>query len=130
MCTFATAKRRDPVIDACVEEGIPLVLVNRTVRTSAGGVDGQDCLLQTRMRCTPDRGHLHPYPTPDLLTSDPEEEELNLLYRDVPTYALGHGAAAHWGGEGGAGPTWAETAFIPRAVVPGVLFDLDHPMAH
>jgi LacI family transcriptional regulator len=28
---MATAKRRDPVIDACVEEGIPLVLVNRTV---------------------------------------------------------------------------------------------------
>ena len=28
---LATAKRRDPVIDACVEEGIPLVLVNRTV---------------------------------------------------------------------------------------------------
>ena len=28
---LATAKRRDPVIDACVEQGIPLVLVNRTV---------------------------------------------------------------------------------------------------
>jgi LacI family transcriptional regulator len=28
---LATAKRRDPVVDACVEAGIPLVLVNRTV---------------------------------------------------------------------------------------------------
>jgi len=28
---LATAKRRDPVVDACVEQGIPLVLVNRTV---------------------------------------------------------------------------------------------------
>lgn len=28
---LATAKRRDPVIDTCVEQGIPLVLVNRTV---------------------------------------------------------------------------------------------------
>jgi hypothetical protein len=103
---------------------VTVSLVNRAVRTSAGGVDGQDCLLQTRLRCTPDIGHLHPYPAPALLTSDPEEEELNLLYRNVPTYALGHGAAAHWGGDGGTEPTWAETAFVPRAVVPGVLFDL------
>jgi len=28
---LATAKRRDPVVDACVDAGIPLVLVNRTV---------------------------------------------------------------------------------------------------
>jgi LacI family transcriptional regulator len=28
---LATAKRRDPVVDACMEQGIPLVLVNRTV---------------------------------------------------------------------------------------------------
>ena len=28
---LATAKRRDPVVDMCIEQGIPLVLVNRTV---------------------------------------------------------------------------------------------------
>jgi LacI family transcriptional regulator len=28
---LATAKRRDPVVDTCIEQGIPLVLVNRTV---------------------------------------------------------------------------------------------------
>ncbi|NNC64013.1 MAG: LacI family DNA-binding transcriptional regulator [Gammaproteobacteria bacterium] len=28
---LATATRRDPVVDACVEQGIPVVLVNRTV---------------------------------------------------------------------------------------------------
>lgn len=28
---LATAKRRDPVVDTCVEQGLPLVLVNRTV---------------------------------------------------------------------------------------------------
>ena len=71
----------------------------------------------------PGRGYLHPYPTPDLLTADPEEEELNLLYRNVPTFALGHGAAAQWDLTSGSEPSSAEIAFIPRAVVPGVQFE-------
>ena len=102
---------------------VTVSLVNRAIRSDSGGVAGEDCLLQTRMRCSPDSGYLHPYPTADLLTADPEEEELNLLYRNVPTFALGHGAAAQWDLTSGSEPSWAETAFIPRAVVPGVQFE-------
>lgn len=102
---------------------VTVSLVNRASRGDRGGIDGSDCLMQVRVRCTPDRGGLLPYPTPDLLTTDNEEEELNLLYRNTPTYALGHGAAAVWDTMGEQ-PAWAETAFLPRAVVPGVEFDL------
>ena len=37
-----------------------------------------------------------PYPQPEHLVRDEEEESIDLLYRAYPTFAVGHGCAAEW----------------------------------
>lgn len=101
---------------------VTVALRNDRQLTKNGRIDPADCLFQVEMRCHSDRG-LAPYPVPMRLQTGDEEEELRLLYRDVPTYAIGHGAAAVW--EARSQPSWAETSFLPSHVVPGVAFELD-----
>lgn len=39
---------------------------------------------------------IRPYPQPTHAARDAEDESMELLYRDVPTFAVGHGCAAGW----------------------------------
>ena len=56
--------------------------------------------FRSALRCSPADGLIPPYPSSLSIQSDEEEEELALLYRNVPTFAVGHGAAAVWGRRG------------------------------
>ncbi|OHV66831.1 helicase-related protein [Pseudofrankia sp. BMG5.36] len=82
------------------------------------------CLLQVTMQAKPAAGTIERYPSTPHLYGDEETEELELLYRTVPTYAIGHGAAAAWTGNGRETPEWVHTAFLPRQVVPGISFEV------
>ncbi|MCZ7558538.1 MAG: helicase-related protein [Bacteroidia bacterium] len=58
------------------------------------------CLFQIGLSCTGDGGSISDYPILSATRYDPEEEELALLYRGRRVFAVGHGCAAMWHGEG------------------------------
>ncbi|RUL89969.1 helicase-related protein [Verrucosispora sp. FIM060022] len=102
---------------------VTVSLVNERKLSEQGKLDPADCLLQVTLGCSPVEGAITPYPSTLRLHSDPEEEELALLYRKVPVFALGHGAAASWQAEGDLA-TSVQTTFVPSHVVPDVAFEL------
>lgn len=102
-----------------------VTLVNRRALNEHGTADAADCLFQVAMRCRPVGGAIPPYPSVLGLQSDEEEEELALLYRNVPTFAIGHGAAAVWGEEKEHKVDWVGTSYLPCYAVPAVDYNLD-----
>lgn len=56
----------------------------------------EKCLFQVRVTATTVDGVVHPYPSPDDLSDDEEEQELRLLYRDRRAYGVGHGCSVDW----------------------------------
>lgn len=102
---------------------VTVSLVNQRKLSEHGRLDPSDCLLQVTLRCSPVEGGIAPYPSTLRLHSDPEEEELALLYRKIPVFALGHGTAASWQAAGDSA-TSVQTTFLPSHVVPDVAFEL------
>lgn len=101
---------------------VTVALVNDLHVAPNGRIDPSQCLMQVRMRCISD-SPLEPYPVPMRVQVGDEEMEQALLYRDVPTYAVGHGSAAVW--PISERPLWIETSYLPSHVVPGVDFRLE-----
>jgi len=67
-----------------------------------------------------------PYPEREdsvLLANDPEARSLSLLYRDFPTYAVGHGCSADWSPAEGAAHT-VRGHYLPSHQVPSVTPDI------
>ncbi|BBY28098.1 helicase-related protein [Mycolicibacterium sediminis] len=102
---------------------VTVALVNRNRIPSDGRMDPADCFLQIDMRCLSADGFTS-YPTPVRIQSGDEEAELALQYKDVPTFAVGHGCAADWE-QGVARPIWIETSYLPAHTVPGVAFTIE-----
>jgi hypothetical protein len=77
---------------------ITVSLVNRS-QIYGGSVDAH-CSFQTEfsvsVQASIDGAQLLPYPEAGQKALDPEEQSMNLLYRDAQTYAIGHGCAADW----------------------------------
>lgn len=97
---------RVEVISRPHQEGerlLTICLVNRTASTSS--YPDEFCLFQAgfEVRIVSDEGNylILPYPEgkmePESL--DDEEKSIALLYRNMKTYAVGHGCAADWGKE-------------------------------
>lgn len=103
---------------------VTVALVNRRRIVDSGGIDPADCLLQVSLRCSPAEGSITPYPSALSIQSDEEDEELGLLYRNVPTFAVGHGAAAVWGNEVNRQVEWVASSYLPSYATPSVSFDL------
>lgn len=71
-----------------------VTLIN--TRTSSGMVNACDCWYQAKFSVACDC-HIHPLPDNYCYITNDEDYKLNaLLYRDVTTYAIGHGCAATW----------------------------------
>ncbi|MER6626561.1 hypothetical protein ABT326_40955, partial [Streptomyces sp. NPDC000931] len=102
---------------------VTVVLVNRLSIPSRKAVDAADCLFQVSVSCGPTAGSLAPYPGRSHTSDSAELEELELLYRNVRVYAVGHGAAADWDGTSKS-PTRVRTTFLPTHVVPDVSFEV------
>ncbi len=100
---------------------VTVALVNQQRISGDGRMDPEHCLLQVHLRCVPVDG-VRPYPSAMRVQTGDEEEELALLYRDVPTYAVGHGCAAQW--DEAEAPRWVETSYLPTHTVQGVAFSL------
>lgn len=73
---------------------ITIALINRTLGVAEAS------LYQVGFTITLSKGgRILPYPehqSADLLASDPEERSMRLLYRNTPTFGIGHGCAATW----------------------------------
>jgi hypothetical protein len=79
----------------------------------------EDCLFQVELSCTVDGGQVRPYPSVSLLSEDPEDQELQLLYRHRRVYGVGHGCSVVWHGDDGV-ITRIAVDMLPQSVVPGV----------
>lgn len=102
---------------------VTVVLVNLRKRDRTSAVQPSDCLFQVLLRCRPVQGVLCRYPGNRHLRSDEEADEMDLVYRDVPVFAVGHGAAAEWDREVDP-PRHVQTSFFPVHVVQDVAFDI------
>ncbi|HVU56085.1 MAG TPA: helicase-related protein [Puia sp.] len=102
---------------------VTITLVNSVVRKGAD-VDGEDCLCQTGFECRPVTGQIQEYPSVKVNNSDPEEQELQLLYRKNRIYAVGHGCSAEWDTKN-TFPDALRTQVMPMAYIPAMTHDLD-----
>lgn len=118
------------VVDAFwrkVGEGwlVTVTLQNVQVKDEDAKLDPQLCLHQVGLRCKPSAGEIREYPSLSLLSGDPEEQELRLLYRDARIYAVGHGCAAVWRGGGDLGGIAdVSTEFMPSHEVAPLTSDV------
>ncbi|WP_344870402.1 hypothetical protein [Allokutzneria multivorans] len=100
---------------------VTVVLVNRNEQEKPGAVEPEDCFFQVEVRCSVEHGVIVRYPAQSRAHGDAEADELELQYRKVPVYAVGHGTAARWE-LGATPPSWVGTSFLPVHVVPDVAF--------
>ncbi|HWP00629.1 MAG TPA: helicase-related protein [Methylococcus sp.] len=92
---------------------VTVTLLNEQNQDRDRAIEPEKCLLQVGLACTPLGGTIMEYPRTDALSSDPEDAELRLLYRDSRVFAIGHGCAAQWSAEDGVARR-VRIAFIPR----------------
>ncbi|WP_285240855.1 helicase [Pseudarthrobacter sp. MEB009] len=89
---------------------------------SEGPPDTEDCLFQVHVTCSAaGDGQILPYHSSDVLSSDPEDEELRLRYRKNKTYGVGHGCSVDWDEPRTDAVTSVWTQHIPSVEVPIVL---------
>src|SRR5947207_2559838 len=72
------------------------LIVEHQPQLELWSIAAEECLFQVVLRCWPKTGTITRYPAKPHLYTDQEAEELELLYRGIPVYAIGHGAAAIW----------------------------------
>lgn len=104
---------------------VTLALVNAASSLEDGPVDDTACLAQVSIECNVVGGTFLPYPTADRVPLDEEDEEMTFLYRNLPTYSVGHGCAVDWGGGGDTPPDTVRTEFMPTETVPDVAFEIE-----
>jgi len=107
--------------------GVPMAtvsLVNSAECEPDKPVQVEQVLFQIELECKPDAG-VAEYPDPAAISEDPEARELAMQYRDLPTYAVGHGCAADWtaGSSSKVGAVFA--TFMPCVEVPPVTTEIE-----
>jgi hypothetical protein len=114
--------------------GSRLLTVCLINRSRVKGPFDEHCVFQAAFQVSisaPDsRAHILPYPSRPFERLDSEERSLELLFRDVQTFAVGHGCAADWEAERGASVAAAVSAkslpsFQIPSITPEVLRDDD-----
>ena len=89
-------------------------LVNTQVADDTGSDKAKKLLCQVNLVLEPRDGHLDEYHPPRDVALSEEELRLEILYRRVRQYAIGHGCAVHWEGNP---PSRIETEAMPVARV-------------
>lgn len=99
---------------------VTITLYNETPGSSDRPVYAKDCFYQVGFEVTGPPGTL-PFcelPRGHRPLDDPEEDSLELLYRNRRTFARGHGCAADWGTDHGGRTDRISTSFLPASNVP------------
>ena len=97
------------------------VAIANTQPTAKGDAKWDNLLFQVGFSVEPLDGLIREYPSFQLASTDPEEQELRLQYRHVRTFAVGHGCAVEAPEEAlAATARWLRTEVLPQATVPDV----------
>jgi hypothetical protein len=100
---------------------LTVCLINRTEKSVSYN---ERCLFQSHFKVHIDshagNACILPYPRPPGEYLDEEEYSLNLLYRNVETYAVGHGCAADWGEVSQNKAGWVSAECLPGYQTPSV----------
>ncbi len=100
-------------------------LVNPRVVADRTRVDAQECIYQVELSCSPTHGSINEYPEVEALSTDPEEEDLRLVFRNHRTFAAGHNTSVRWEPDApGARPDHVCIEFLPSHEVPAVTPEL------
>lgn len=102
-----------------------VALVNAESRTGERTTDQSAVIAQVGMVVSTSPGGILRYPTGSGRLGDAEEEEQELLYRDVPTFAIGHGASADWAEHSDGRTSYVWVDFLPTQTIPGITFDVE-----
>jgi hypothetical protein len=99
---------------------LTVCLINRTETQSTS--DSSKVLFQTHFHVHIERDDnqpsILPYPGAPLQTLDNEEKSIALLYRDVRSFATGHGCSANWSDQNQARVSWVSAENMPTTEVP------------
>lgn len=104
---------------------VTVTLINSKTVPDDGRPDSSDCLYQVGVECSVQEGQIHRYPHANAVWRNEEEEELALLYRDAPIFAIGHGCAACWDNTADTIVHAVRTEFMPSTEVPAMTFDIE-----
>ena len=102
----------------CGRRALSVFLVNRVRSENPGRPDDSEWLFQPRLLvCDPHGSVVFRSRSLDDVVNfdalDPDHRADELLFRDRPEYAVGHGCAADWDAEGGNGATKVRTVILP-----------------
>ncbi len=101
-------------------ELVTISLLNASTREEQDEGSPADCLFQVGFEVSAGGDHVLEYPSVQLLSADQEEQELRMLHRGAKTFAIGHGCAVTWTGDGIDRKSGVRTVLVPRHVVHGV----------
>lgn len=82
----------------------------------------ENTLFEVEFKCIVESGNIDVYPSKNKALLSDEEKEIELRYKDLHIYAVGHGTAVNWGhNKQGKMEVW--TDFLPSVEVPQVTAD-------
>lgn len=99
---------------------VTVSLLNTQKQSEPHPIDPDLTLHQVGFRCEAVDGEILEYPSVEFLSNDLEDQELQLLYRHVKTFAIGHGCATDWARHRESTVSAVWTALVPEYEVPPV----------
>jgi hypothetical protein len=107
---------------------VTLLNLSKGTMSGAGAREDTRCVFQVQaaVRVQGDGARVLPYPRSPHAVRDPEEESFDLLYRDQPVFAVGHGCAADWSAEGDQ-ITEVRAEALPTYETPSITPDVTRP---
>jgi hypothetical protein len=104
---------------------VTVTLVNLKKTIKGNWALTQDCLFQVGLEICPAKGAVTPYPRTYAKSRGEEEEELDVVFRDNVSYAVGHGCSVEWSMVDRAEVELLRTVYLPSKEVPDVSPEID-----
>lgn len=101
-----------------------LSLVSESETEEDAPVRVEDILFQVRLTCIPSQG-VQAYPDAPTISEDLEAEELALQYRELPTFAVGHGCGVAWENSVDGIVESVSIDYLPSVEVPPVTTEIE-----
>lgn len=105
---------------------VTVSLVNNAKSRDGISAQAEDSLYQVSIKVhTDDEVEMRPYPRSYAKARGSEEEELDVIYRDRITYAVGHGSSVLWDTDASGEVNMVRTEYLPEKAVPDLSTVID-----